>query len=95
MFKLAFWKDLTERVVRTFVSAAALTFGAGLTGVSDLSSAKALAWSGAMAGVTAVLALITGPLGKSKETASIIERPATAAPAPDPLASQFTFPNEI
>ncbi len=69
-----FTKDLLERVVRTFVVAFLVPVAAGLTSVTDVGTAKALAWAGAIAGGTAVLAVLTKAWG-SPDTASVFETP--------------------
>jgi len=64
-------KDIAERIVRTFVAVFGTAVVAGWTSVSDVATAKALAWSGVIAGVTAVLGVITARIG-NPDTASVL-----------------------
>jgi hypothetical protein len=52
-----FWRDFTERVVRTFIATALAAVLAGMAGVTDWTSGKALAMSAITAGITAVITM--------------------------------------
>ena len=69
-----FLKDLLERVVRTFIVAAATVFltGAPVLDLHKMSSVRELAVAALAAGGTAVLGLITKQVG-SPDTASVID----------------------
>lgn len=56
-----YWKDLTERVVSTFVGAAIVALPASLTDLLDFSAWQAMA----LAGTTAVLSLLKGLVARS------------------------------
>jgi hypothetical protein len=71
-----FVKDWLERIVRTALVAFAVTFLAGLTTDIDLSALRALAISAAMAAGTAILGLLTKPVG-NPDSASILPPPAS------------------
>jgi hypothetical protein len=70
-----FFKDLTERVLRTFLQAALVVVAANLTGVTDLDSAKALGIAAATAGLSAITALFAKTSG-SPDDASFLPPPA-------------------
>jgi len=55
---VTFAQDLLERCLRTFIAAALATALAGLAGVSDLTTAKALGMSAITTGITAVVGLL-------------------------------------
>lgn len=56
-------KDSIERIVRSFIGAVLTALVAGLAGVIDISSAKALGMSALMAGITAIISLIARNFG--------------------------------
>lgn len=72
-----FLADLAERVIRTFIVAAATVFltSAPLLDLHDMSSVRELAVAALAAGGTAVLGLLTKAKG-SPDTASILTPPA-------------------
>lgn len=68
-----FQKDLTERVVRTFISAALAVVAAGIAGVHDLDGLRGIALAAGAAGVSAVLGLVTKTIG-DPNTASVLDQ---------------------
>jgi len=71
---MTFYQDLLERVIRTFAVAALISFAAAVTGIVDFGSGaewKAAAAAAAMAGGTAVLALLTKNIGPNTDTPSV------------------------
>ena len=60
-----FRRDLLERVIRTFIAALLTTVLAGMTQVTDMDSAKALAMSATMAAITACISLLARFFGSS------------------------------
>jgi len=69
LFTKAALKDLAERVLRTFLAVFGTAVAAGWTNVTNVASGQALAWSAAIAGVTAVIGLIAARVG-DPDTAS-------------------------
>jgi len=67
-----FFRDLAERVVRTFVQAFIATVAAGATGVVDVGSLRALAVASFAAALAAVMALATKNVGHDNDTASVV-----------------------
>lgn len=69
-----FLKDLAERVVRTFVAAATAALVLPATDLYSMAAWKSAAVAAAIAGVTAVLGVITKSVGPSTDTASVLEK---------------------
>ena len=66
-----FQKDLTERVVRTFVQAALAVVVTDLAGVTSLDGAKALVVAAVAAGVSACIGLVSKNLGDPDSASAI------------------------
>ena len=88
-----FWKDLGERVLRTFVASFGVIYLGGITAdAADITNVENLIdWSlldkAATAGALAVGSLVLGLLTKyvgDKNTASTFEKPLTAEQIPPP-----------
>lgn len=101
-----FWKDLGERVIRTFVASFGVIYLTGITaegldvtnleGLIDWSLADKAATSGLLAAGSLVLGLLTKNVG-DKNTASTFETPATTPPpyiAPETTDDEVVIPDD-
>ena len=68
---MTFSRDLVERVLRTFIAGLLTAVVAGMSSVTDMTTAKALAMSAVLAGITAAIGVIGRFVG-DPNTASFI-----------------------
>jgi len=68
---MTFTRDLLERVLRTFIAGLLTAVVAGMSSVTDMTTAKALAMSAVLAGITACIGVVGRFVG-DPSTASFI-----------------------
>ena len=66
-----FQKDLTERVLRTFVQAALAVVVTDLAGVTSVDGAKTLAVAALAAGLSAVVGLVSKNIGDPESASAV------------------------
>lgn len=71
IFSISFWKDLAERVIRTFVQSFLAALIAGGTLNISVPTVKAAVIGAISAAIAVVMGMMAGPVGK-KGTASVL-----------------------